>query len=119
MGSLLTILGLPSLERAPINFSQNLSIGDQVKFLGKSLGIIAGFRYSSDYRFDPNSTLNRTATAGDFSPENGEEVPVRTSFDQQFSRETHSVSGLIQLAYKLNQNNSVSFFFHAQSDGAK
>lgn len=98
-------------KRAPINFSQNVSIGDQTKLFGKTLGIIAGFRYSSDYRYDPSSELNRTAEGADFVPENGEEVPTQTSFDQELSQETHSMSGLLKLSYKLNQNNSVSLSF--------
>jgi hypothetical protein len=98
-------------KQAPINFSQSFSIGDQTKLFGKTLGIVGGFRYSSDYRFDPNSTLNRTTQGADFSVENGEDVPVVTFFEQQLSQESHGLSGLIQLSYKLNSNNSVSLLF--------
>jgi outer membrane receptor for ferrienterochelin and colicin len=98
-------------KRAPINFSQNISIGDQTKLFGKTLGIIGGFRYSSDYRYDPESELNRTTRPPNFPAENGEDIPTVVSFDQELSRETHGMSGLLKLSYKLNGNNSVSLLF--------
>lgn len=96
-------------KRAPVNFSQSFSIGDQTKLFGKTLGIIGGFRYSSDYRFDPNAVLNRTAAGNEDVVD--EEVPVLEEFDQQISRERHGLSALAKLSYKLNQNNSVSLLF--------
>jgi len=97
-------------KTAPVNFSQSFSIGDQTKVFGKTLGIVAGFRYSSNYQFDADATLNRTS-AGNEDVEEGQEVPVVAAFDQQFSRERHGLSGLVKLSYKLNGNNSVSLLF--------
>ncbi|MEM9053248.1 MAG: TonB-dependent receptor [Bacteroidota bacterium] len=101
-----------AIERtAPINFSQSFSIGDQTEFLGKPLGVIAGFRYSADYRYDPNSKLERTTRPDSLVDEDISRDDLLTFFDQQVSRETHGMSGLLKLSYKLNQNNSVSLLF--------
>ena len=91
-------------RRAPINFSQSFSIGDQKMLFGKEFGFIFGFKYGSAIRFDPNGISQRV---GDES--------LGYIFDRQdsakISRETNSISALINLAYKLNKNNKVSLLF--------
>ena len=91
-------------RRAPLNFSQSFSIGDQKTLFGRELGFIFGFKYGSSIRFDPNGISQRV---GDES--------LGYLFDKQdnavISRETNSVSALLNLAYKLNKNNKVSFLF--------
>ena len=91
-------------RRAPINFSQSFSIGDQKTLFGREMGFIFGFKYGSSIRFDPNGISQRV---GDES--------LGYLFDKQdnavISRETNSVSALLNLAYKLNKNNKVSFLF--------
>jgi hypothetical protein len=91
-------------RKAPINFSQSFSIGDQKMLFGKEFGFIFGFKYGSAIRFDPNGISQRV---GDES--------LGFPFDRQdstkISRETNSISALINLAYKLNKNNKVSILF--------
>ena len=91
-------------RRAPINFSQSFSIGDQKTLFGKELGFIFGFKYGSAIRFDPNGISQRV---GDES--------LGYLFDRQdsakISRETNSISALINVAYKLNKNNKISLLF--------
>jgi hypothetical protein len=91
-------------RRAPINFSQSFSIGDQKMLFGKEFGFIFGFKYGSANRFDPNGISQRV---GDES--------LGYIFERQdsakISRETNSISALINLAYKLNKNNKVSLLF--------
>jgi len=91
-------------RKAPINFSQSFSIGDQKTLFGKELGFIFGFKYGSAVRFDPNGISQRV---GDES--------LGYLFDRQdnaqISRETNSISALLNLAYKLNKNNKVSLLF--------
>ncbi len=91
-------------RRAPLNFSQSFSIGDQKTLFGRELGFIFGFKYGSSIRFDPNGISQRV---GDES--------LGYLFERQdnaiISRETNSVSALLNLAYKLNKNNKVSFLF--------
>ena len=91
-------------RRAPINFSQSFSIGDQKTLFGKELGFIFGFKYGSAIRFDPNGISQRV----------GDET-LGYLFERQdnaiISRETNSISALLNLAYKLNKNNKVSLMF--------
>jgi hypothetical protein len=91
-------------RRAPVNFSQSFSIGDQKMLFGKEFGFIFGFKYGSANRFDPNGISQRV---GDES--------LGYIFERQdsakISRETNSISALINLAYKLNKNNKVSLLF--------
>ena len=91
-------------RRAPMNFSQSFSVGDQKTLFGRELGFIFGFKYSSAIRFDPNGISQRV---GDES--------LGYIFERQdsakISRETNSISALINLAYKLNKNNKVSLLF--------
>jgi len=91
-------------RRAPINFSQSFSIGDQKTLFGKELGFIFGFKYGSAIRFDPNGISQRV----------GDET-LGYLFERQdnaiVSRETNSISALLNLAYKLNKNNKISLMF--------
>jgi hypothetical protein len=91
-------------RKAPMNYSQSFSIGDQRMLFGKELGFIFGFKYGSAVRFDPNGISQRV---GDES--------LGFPFDRQdnakISRETNSISALLNVAYKLNKNNKISLLF--------
>ncbi len=95
-------------RRAPLNFSQSFGVGNQTTLFGKSLGYILGFRYGSSTRYDPNGVSNRlgyinTGTDVILGYSNNDNVDI--------SRETNGWSALLNLAYKLNSNNTVSFLF--------
>ncbi len=92
-------------RKGPVNFSQNLAIGNQVNFLGRPLGFFTGIRYSSQAQFDPLSTQNRAIV--DANGERGLEL----SSVQSNTREANGWSALLNLSYKLHQNHSVSFLF--------
>lgn len=94
------------MRKAPLNFSQSFSIGNQTKFLGRYLGVIAGFRYNSAMVYDANSIMNRV----DGIINNKVALQGETN-EQKISKETNGWSALINLAYKLNTNNSVSLLF--------
>lgn len=100
-------------RRAPMNFTQNLTIGNQTKLFGKTLGFIVGFRYSTNNRYDPTSVINRTSISREFVPADGGPQPIgnELAFQQQTAAEINSWNILGQLSYKLNNNNSVSFIF--------
>ncbi len=96
-------------RKAPLNFSQNFSIGDQLNLFGRPLGFLAGFRYFTVNQYDPEATANRAGVAADST---GELVnSVISVLKQQSSIETNGWSALFNLAYKLNNNNSISFMF--------
>lgn len=97
-------------RKAPLNYTQSFSIGDQTKLFGKSLGYIFGFRYGNTVRFDPNGISQRV---GDESLG----FPFDVQDDAQISRETNTWSALFNLAYKLNDKNSVSLLFMPNFSG--
>ncbi len=95
-------------RKSPLNFSQSFSIGNQTQLFGRSLGFIAGFRYGSTMQYDPNSFTNRIKYDG----------TLESSTTQQVSKETHGWSALLNMAYKLNPNNSISLLFMPNLTGA-
>jgi hypothetical protein len=100
-----------SLRKAPINYSQSFSIGDQTKLFGKKLGYLFGFRYGNTVRYDPNGISQRI-----LPEEAGFDVEFRDS--AQISKETNSWSILLNLAYKLNDNNKLTFLYMPNFYGA-
>lgn len=91
-------------RKAPLNFTQSFSVGNQVKLFGKPFGYLIGFRYANSMRYDPNGTSQRIGA---------EELgfPFDVQDDAQISRETNGWSGLCNLSYKMNDKNSVSLLF--------
>jgi hypothetical protein len=91
-------------RKAPIDFSQSFSIGNSTKFFGRDLGLIAGFKYNSSYRYDPNGISQRV---GDES--------LGYIFTRQdiakLGRETHGWSALLNAHLALNPENKISFLF--------
>ncbi|MEI6122055.1 MAG: carboxypeptidase-like regulatory domain-containing protein [Bacteroidota bacterium] len=94
-------------RKAPINYSQSFSIGNQTKLFGRTLGYIVGIRYSSSVQYDPNSIRNN------YSFQNNLPDTTTSKFSkyQMLSKETNGWSGLIKLAYKISKNHSLSFLF--------
>ena len=90
--------------KAPLNFSQNVSVGNETEWLGRPLGYFIGFRYGTNYRYDPNGISQRVGdqTLG---------YPVERQDNAQISRETNSWNALFNVAYKLNANNKAYFIF--------
>ena len=88
-------------RKAPLNYTQNFSVGDQVKLFGKQFGYFFGLRYGNSVRFDPNGISQRI-------------LPETLGYEVEYidnaliSRETNSWSMLLNLAYKLNDYNKVS-----------
>ena len=97
-------------RKAPLNNTQSFSIGDQVKLFGKPLGYIIGFRYASSIRYDPNGISQRVGAEQLNYP-----FDVRDS--AKVSKEINTWSTLINLAYKLNDKNKVSFMFMPNYSG--
>lgn len=95
-------------RKAPLNFSQSFSIGNQTRLFGKTLGYLAGIRYSSGIQYDPDSYGNRFGV--DSKIIDGQPFGY-DSISQISSKETHGWSALIGAAYKLNANNTISLLF--------
>ncbi len=104
-----------STRKAPLNFSQSFSVGNQFDLRGHPLGFIAGFRYGSSTLYDDHSTANRASVVGDG---NGSYInSVSNRLVQQNSIESNGWSALFNLAYKLNNNNTLSFLFMPNFNG--
>ena len=88
-------------KNAPLDFSQGLSVGNQVNFFGKPLGFLVGYRYGNSTRYDQNSSAKRVRY-------DGQTESVVTS---ENSIETNGWSALMNLAYKFSPNHSVSLLF--------
>lgn len=91
-------------KKAPMDFSQSFSIGNSTKFFGRDLGLIAGFKYNSNYRYDPNGISQRV---GD---ETLDYVLTRQD-DAKIGREVHGWSALLNAHLALNPNNKISLLF--------
>lgn len=97
-------------RKVPLNFSQSFSIGNQTNLFGRQLGVIAGFRYGSQTNYDADARANRAGVA--YDDQLKAYVPTVTkAVKGPSSREINGWSALINLAYKLNSNNSVSLLF--------
>lgn len=92
------------LRKAPMNFSNSFSIGDQKLLFGKKLGYFIGFKYGSSIRYDSQGVSQRV---GDESLNYSLEIQDSALI----SRETNSWSAICNLALKLNDNNKLSFLF--------
>ncbi len=89
-------------RKAPLNFSQSFTVGDQLNLFGKPFGFIAGFRYGSTTQSDPASLREEQKSGTGITD---------THLDREASDETNGWSALVNLAYKLNPNNTVGFMF--------
>ncbi len=96
-------------RKAPLNFSQSFSIGNQVKLFGKPLGFLVGFRYGNSIRYDPNGISQRLV--GDTNNH------MMNKDNARISRETNGWSSLFNLAYKFNDKNSISVMFMPNISG--
>jgi hypothetical protein len=97
-------------RKAPLNFSQTFSIGDQKTLFGKPFGYLFGFRYGNAVRFDPNGVSQRVGA---------EELnyQLETMDYAEISRETNSWSSLLNLAFKFNERNKISILFMPNFSG--
>ncbi|HOZ86585.1 MAG TPA: carboxypeptidase-like regulatory domain-containing protein, partial [Bacteroidia bacterium] len=97
-------------RKAPLNFSQNFSLGNQTTLFKKQFGYFLGLRYGSSIRYDPNGLSQRVR----------HEV---TNYEYEYqeraliSRETNGWSALVNLAYKFNDKNSMSFLYMPNFSG--
>lgn len=91
---------------APLDFSQEFSIGNQVQLFGRPLGFIFGLRYYRSTNYDSLAYSNRYLYSTF-----GNELYPEEYLNQQISEQSHGWNSLMQLSYKLNRNNSLSLMF--------
>jgi hypothetical protein len=103
-----------TVRKAPLNFSQSFSIGNQTKVFGKTLGYLMGFRYASAIQYDPDSYGARFGVESKII--NGQAAGY-DSLSQVTSKELRGWSALVGAAYKLNANNTISLLFMPNVSG--
>jgi TonB-dependent receptor len=94
-------------RKAPLNFSQSLSIGNQTNVFGLPFGFIGAFRYGTSQTYDPHATATRPRYDGS----------VSSQLEQQSSVETNGWSALLSGSLKFNPNNSISLLFMPNQTG--
>jgi hypothetical protein len=102
-----------TVRKAPLSFSQNLSIGNQFNVFGRPLGFLAVVRYISYVQSDPHAVYSRANSSRNT---NGVPSDVDTAY-QKTSKETNGWNGLFTLSYKYNKNNSIGFLFMPNVNG--
>ncbi len=93
-------------RKTSLDFSQDISIGNQISLFGKPLGFITGFRYSNNMRYDP--ATHRGVGFFSQNPATAGEFVEYISHTRQRSTETNQWSALLNLAYKINPQNTIS-----------
>lgn len=104
-------------RQAPVDFSQNITIGNQVKLFGRPLGFIVGGRYEMRTLYDPESVVQRTFQRPNINPDEVTTLANGLDFMQQASRETRGWSALAKLAYKPADNHQVSLLVMPNFNG--
>ena len=95
-------------KKAPLNFSQTFSIGNQSTLFGRPFSYLAGFRYGSNVQYDAHSTLSRSITSQLDSLGN---PIVDQQYNQEYSKFTNGWTALATVNFKLNPTNSFSLLF--------
>ena len=93
-------------RKAPLNFTQSFSVGNQTTLFGKQLGYIFGFRYGNSTRYDGHGVSRRLQDGS--TPEN---LLMTKNDTVEISRETNGWSALLNVAYKWNNNHTTSVLF--------
>lgn len=95
-------------KKAPLNFSQTLSIGNQTSLFGMPFSFLGGFRYGSAVQYDAHSSLSRSISSQVDSI--GDPI-VDQKYNQEYAKYTNGWTALATANLKLNPNNSVSLLF--------
>ena len=97
-------------RKAPLNFTQSFSIGEELKLFGRPFGYVLGFRYGTATRFDPNGVSQRVGA---------EELnfPFEVKDNTQISRETNGWNALLNLAYTVTENTKLSLLYMPNFSG--
>ncbi len=94
----------PIQRRVTTNFSQSISLGNQTKFLGRSLGYIFGAKYNQGIQYDPKSINQRILT----SDIRGGVAIINENSTPSTSRITNGWSALLNVAFKYHPHHSIS-----------
>ena len=91
---------------APMDMSHSLSFGNQTKLFGRPLGYIFGFQYKRNARYYSGGEYARYQSG---NPETTNEMQMLKRFSDEKGTETVAWNALLNLSYKLNEFNKLSF----------
>ncbi|MBE0641659.1 MAG: hypothetical protein IH599_06450, partial [Bacteroidales bacterium] len=98
-------------RKAPLNFSQSLTVGNQISLLGMPLGFVAGFRYGSSIEYDAHSEMNRTDVDADGN------ITFDRKIRQTYTNEVNGWNALISASLKVSKNHSFSLLLMPNFSG--
>ncbi|MBN2484595.1 MAG: carboxypeptidase-like regulatory domain-containing protein [Bacteroidales bacterium] len=99
-------------QQAPLSFSQDFTLGNQIIFLDRPLGFLAGFRYSNSIKSDPASTQNSWVY------NQGQDAFTSYSdYVRNVTSETSEWSALLGASYKISPFHSISFLYMPNMSG--
>ena len=97
----------PIKKQSFLNHNEKISLGDQVTLFGKALGYNMALSYENSYDFYDDGIF------GEY--EDATNVAKRKLNDTK-GEQNNKISALLNLSYKLNNNNKLGFrYFHNQS----
>jgi TonB-dependent receptor len=112
MGKSLPNTWLTIEKKAPVDFSQGFSIGNQGSLFHRPLGYLFGFKYYSSTVYDNDAMFGRTDFAANSVKKFDNPFDLYHTYGfSKSSIETHGWSALFNLAYKISPNHSISFLF--------
>ena len=97
---------LTKYRKAFLNYSQDFAIGNQIDLFGRPFGFVAGLRYSSATKYDPNTTKE----IGLFSenPETEGEFLKIIDYTREKSSEVNQWSAILNTSYRIRPNHNIS-----------
>ena len=91
-------------RNAPLNWSHSLSLGNQTKLFGRSLGYIVGLQWGQNFSHYEGGEYGRYA-GGSIE---GDSLGLERYYDDARTDATYKWNALLNLSYKLNEFNKVS-----------
>jgi outer membrane receptor protein involved in Fe transport len=99
-------------RKAPVDFSQSFSIGNQTDISGKTLGYLFGFKIYGVSQYDDHSTYGRADYNSNENIDLSNPYMLYNAYGiGESSIETNGWSAIFNTALKLNTNNSITFLF--------
>lgn len=94
---------VPETKTAPLNYNFNFSLGNRYKLFKRDLGFIVALNHNRDFQNYEDAIISTY-----FNLNQDELFPYRSVIDNR-SSENGQLGGLVNLAYKLNNNNTITF----------
>jgi len=102
----------PEIKRAPMGYNISASIGNKFQLFKRDLGVFASVSHIRDFQNYNNSTVNV------YEGQKGRnDLALVKGLNENRSNETGNLGALLNLAYKLNNFNTVTFNLLYNNDG--